>query len=57
MVPFETKGVDDPLKNDVTTAPENEIGDSKPRELLSMNAPISQPWDGLVLNAFETVLN
>jgi len=43
MVPFETKGVDDPLKNDVTTAPENEIGDSKPRELLSMNAPISQP--------------
>lgn len=36
MVPFETKCVDDPLKNDVTTAPENEIGESKPRELLPM---------------------
>jgi len=42
MVPFKTKGVDDPLKNDITTAPENEIGDSKPRKLLPMNAPTSQ---------------
>ena len=42
IVPFKTKGVDDPLKNDVATAPENKIGDSKSRKWLPMNAPISQ---------------